>query len=59
MGTARQKLNAAFFNGAILLGVTFGAAFQSYIVGICVIALVVGLAIYGGDIRLTPTNKNK
>ena len=56
---ARQKLNAAFFNGAILLGVTFGLASQSFLVAICVFALLVGLAIYGGDIRLTPTNKNK
>jgi len=56
---ARQKLNSAFFNGAILLGVTFGLASQSIIVAVCVFALVFGTGCYSGDIRLTPTNKNK
>jgi hypothetical protein len=56
---ARKKLNAAFFNGAIILGVAFGAAFQSFLIAFCVFALVVGLGLYSGDIRLTPTNKNK
>ena len=56
---ARQKLNAAYVNGAILLGVTFGVATQSFIVAICVFALLVGMACYSGDIRLNPTNKDK
>ena len=56
---ARQKLNAAFFNGAILVGATIGIACQSFVLAIFVFALVVGLAIYGGDIRLTPYNKGK
>ena len=56
---ARQKLNAAYVNGAILLGVTFGVATQSFIVAICVFALIVGMACYSGDIRLNPTNKDK
>jgi len=51
---ARQKLNSAFFNGAILLGVTFGMATQSIIVAICVFALVVGMSLYSGEIRPTP-----
>ena len=55
---ARQKLNAAFFNGAILLGVTFGLASQSFLVAFCVFALVVGTGCYSGDIRLWPNNKN-
>ena len=56
---ARKKLNAAFLNGAILLGVTFGLASQSFLIAFCVFALMVGLGLYSGDIRLTPTNKNK
>ncbi len=59
MSTARQKLNAAFINGAIILGVTFGIATQSYIVAICVCALLVGMGCYSGDIRPTPNNKSK
>jgi hypothetical protein len=51
---ARQKLNAAFFNGAILLGVTFGLASQSFLVAICVFALLIGMGLHTGDIRPTP-----
>ena len=56
---ARRKLNAAFINGAILLGATFGIATQSLIVAICVFALLVGMGCYSGDIRPNPTNKDK
>jgi hypothetical protein len=54
---ARQKLNGAFVNGAVLLGVTFGVACQSYIVGICMFALLVGMGFHTGDIRPTPKNR--
>ena len=54
---ARQKLNGAFFNGAVLLGATFGVASQSYIVAFCVFALLVGVGLHSGDIRPTPKNR--
>jgi len=54
---ARQKLNAAFINGAILLAVTFGLACQSIIVAICVFALLVGMGFHTGDIRPTPEKR--
>jgi hypothetical protein len=54
---ARRKLNAAFINGAIIMGVTFGIATQNYIVAICVFALVVGMSLYSGEIRPKPEKR--
>jgi len=51
---ARQKLNGAFINGAILLGVTFGIASESLLVGFSLFGLIVGMAVYTGDIRPAP-----
>ena len=39
---ARQKLNSAYVNGAILMAVVFGFATQSFLVAFCVFGLFVG-----------------
>ena len=51
---ARQKLNSAYINGAILMAVAFGFATQSFLVAFCVFALFVGMGCHTGDIRPAP-----
>ena len=48
---ARQKLNSAHFNGAVVLGLLGGAASGSPAVGILVFAALLLSAFAGGDIR--------
>ena len=48
---ARQKLNSAHFNGAVMLGLIGGAASGSPAVGILVFAALLLSAYAGGGIR--------
>jgi len=49
---ARAKLNAAYFNGALLLAGIVAAVFESWILfAVLTVALMIG-ALAGGDIRL-------
>ena len=52
MTTARQKLNTAFINGAILLALFIGLTAGSFWIGICAFGVLFALSAYAGDIRL-------
>jgi len=52
MTTARQKLNVAFINGAILIALFIGLATGSFWIGICSFGVLFALSTYAGDIRL-------
>ena len=52
MTTARQKLNVAFINGAILIALFLGLAAGSFWIGACAFGVLFALSIYAGDIRL-------
>jgi hypothetical protein len=52
MGSARQKLNGAFFTGSVLLAALLGAATQSWLMFISTLAVFVGLNLCLGEIRL-------
>ncbi len=49
---ARQKLNAAYFNGAVLLAIVAGVATGSPLVGIATLAAGVACSLVSHDIRL-------
>jgi hypothetical protein len=55
----RHKLNIAFLNGAFIFGLIAGASTRSVAVGFCFFAALVGLGIYGGDIRLSPRSRKE
>jgi len=57
MTTARQKLNVAFINGAILLAMFIGLAAGSFWIGACAFGVFFGLSTYAGDIRLKPARR--
>lgn len=48
---ARQKLNQAFFNGALVAGGVIGLAAGSWTVFLLATLAGIGLSILGGDIR--------
>ena len=49
---ARQKLNAAFINGAILIALFIGIAVGNFWIGACAFGVLFALSTYAGDIRL-------
>lgn len=51
---ARQKLNAAFLQGSLLVATIIGIYAESWLVFLVSLLLSVATAIYTGDIRLTP-----
>lgn len=51
---ARHKLNVAFVNGALIVAALAGLVFQSWVVFAVVAVVLVGAAIYCGDIRRGP-----
>ena len=55
--TARDKLNVAFCNGALVAGLMLGAVTGSFFLGLLVFGLLIALAINAGDIRLQPRNR--
>ena len=56
MATAREKLNGAFLNGALVLGLLAGAATGSFLVGGLVFVVLLGTMTHSGDIRLKPNH---
>lgn len=48
---ARQKLNQAHVNGALVVAALVGAVTQSWIVFVVAALLAVGLSVHGGGIR--------
>ena len=52
MTTARQKLNVAFINGAILIALFIGLAAGSFWIGACAFGVLFALSACAGDIRL-------
>jgi hypothetical protein len=57
MATARQKLNVAFINGAILLALFIGLTAGSFWIGACAFGVLFALSICAGDIRLKPAKR--
>jgi hypothetical protein len=57
MTTAREKLNVAFVNGAILLALIIGFGTGSFWVGVCGFGVLCALSTYSGDIRLKPARR--
>jgi len=51
---ARHKLNAAYFNGSLLLAALAGGLADSWAVFAAALALLLGLNLYLGEIRATP-----
>jgi hypothetical protein len=51
---ARQKLNIAFINGALLIGAVAGLVFKSWAVFVVAAVVLIGGAIYCGDVRPGP-----
>ena len=49
--SARQKLNIAYINSAILFAAVLGGIFQSWTVFVIVAIVLVAMAIYSGSIR--------
>lgn len=48
---ARQKLNQAYLNGALVIAAVVGIATQSWSVFWLAVIFVVGSALYAGEIR--------
>jgi hypothetical protein len=53
MGNARHKLNAAHFNGSLILAAIAGLVLQSWLAFIVVFVVLLVLSCYMGDIRLS------
>ena len=54
---ARQKLNSAFTNGAIVVGGMAGLVFESWTVFVVAFLLLIGASIVSGDIRFSPRRR--
>ena len=50
---ARQKLNTAYVNGALIVAGTIGLAADSWLVFLVILAVSLGCACHSGDIRPT------
>ncbi len=48
---ARQKLNQAHVNGALVIAALVGAVTQSWVVFVLAALLAAGTSVYGGGIR--------
>ncbi len=53
MGTAREKLNIAHFNGCLLVAAAVGWLAQSGAVCLAALAVAICGGLYGGDIRVS------
>ena len=51
MGTARHKLNIAYFNGCLFVAVLFGLSAGSWAVFWVALAVTIGCGVYSGEIR--------
>jgi hypothetical protein len=48
---ARQKLNAAYVQGGLIVAAIVGALTQSWIVFAAAAVILIGLGLHGGEIR--------
>lgn len=48
---ARQKLNQAYFNGAIIVALVFGLVSQSWTVFLLTLVISAAMSLYAGEIR--------
>ncbi len=51
---ARQRLNSLYLIGVLVIAAIIGGAFSSWSVFFIVTGALTGIAIHGGDIRLSP-----
>jgi hypothetical protein len=51
MGTARHKLNIAYFNGCLFVSALFGLSAGSWAIFWISLAVTIGCGVYGGEIR--------
>ena len=49
--SARQKLNAAYIQGGLIVAALVGALAQSWVVFAIAAAVLIGLGLLGGEIR--------
>lgn len=56
---ARKKINRAYFNGCARVAGVIGAVSGSWVVFGVAMAAALTLAIYSGDIRLSPRNRRR
>ena len=56
--SARRKLNAAFFNGSIIVAAVVGLLFGSWAAFALVLALLLVGSLLAGDIRLGKGRRN-
>ena len=56
---ARQKLNQAYFNGALVIAAVLGVAAQSWTVFWIATLVVSGSSLHSGGIRLRSRNKSQ
>ena len=49
--SARQKLNAAYIQGGLIVAAFVGALVQSWVVFAIAAAVLIGLSLLGGEIR--------
>lgn len=54
---ARQKLNQAYLNGALIIAAVLGVATQSWTVFWIVTLIAVGSSMHSGEIRLHGRNR--
>ena len=54
---ARQKLNVAFVNGALIVAAVAGVVFKSWAVFVVTAAVLIAGAVYGGDVRPGPRRR--
>ena len=55
--SARNKLNVAYLNGALLFAAVVGAATESWLVFAAALAVALGAALHGGGIRTGPRRR--
>ncbi len=54
---ARQKLNVAFVNGALIVAAVAGWVFKSSEVFVATAVVLIAGAVYGGDVRPGPRRR--
>jgi len=56
---ARQKLNAAYFHGSLLLAAVVGGLAQSWLVFFITVAVLLGLNLYAREIRPSKSRRRE
>jgi hypothetical protein len=57
MGSARHKLNGAYFKGSLLFAALFGWVAESWTVFWIALAVTLGCCLYSGEIRPTSSRR--